>query len=101
MEAGGVAGGVGEKELVFTADEHDDGRRDAGIAAQAAVGADFGAVLGHLHRGGAPAAELVVAVPVNDVDAPAGEAQNIVVNLAEQPPQTHKAHSLWRLCFCG
>jgi hypothetical protein len=91
-------GRAGEEDLVAPLDAHDDGGGDAGEVLEAAVGAGPRQLRGPaLRRGAAPAAEPVVAVPLQHLHRPSGELPGLLVEPAPEPAQTFEGHPLRRL----
>jgi len=88
-EAGGEMAGAGQQDLVPAGDADDDGGGDPGEDQQPAGGA----LLGPLgwpggHRLPAPAAELVGAVPIDDLHRAAGQPEELIRQSAEGRAQT-------------
>src|SRR5437870_7275565 len=98
VHAGRKVRASGQQKLFFPMNERHDRRRHSGIGRELAGRADAHPLVGfRLRRRAAAPAELVRAVPGDELQRPAGERELRVVQHAEECPQSGPGHSGWRL----
>src|SRR5262249_13625483 len=96
VHAGGETPAAGEEHLFFPLHEDDDRPREAGEAEETAGGAAFRPLAARVFgRRAAATAELVAAVPLDDLGGPSGEGEQVVGDPTVERAQIAEGRSRW------